>query len=268
MSIRIAFSTLGCPDWTVEQACQAARRHGYDGITLRLLDGEIVPATLNRDGRERVRAALGDLSLASIDTSCTFTSPDDAVRARMRADAVRYLEMAADLTAPLIRVFGGRLAEGDNEAAARDRIVDSLNLLSPRAETLGIGIALETHDSLSASRAVADVLARVPSHSVGALWDVHHPIRSGESPSETYDLIGARTIATHVKDARRVSDGWQLVLMDEGELPIAEFIRVLRARGWHGWLAVEWEKKWHPEIPEPDVAMPWHAERLRRLLAT
>lgn len=33
-------------------------------------------------------------------------------------------------------------------------------------------------------------------------------------------------------------------------------------------LAVEWEKKWHPEIAEPEVALPQHAEVLREYLAS
>jgi len=266
VTIRLAYSTLGCPGWTLEHAAEQVRRAGYDGLSLRLLDSEIVLSSPGRSGIARIRRAMAGFPICSIDTSCSFAHPDADARALARAEAVRYLALAQELEAPLIRVFGGRTPEGDPPGAARERVVESLNLLAPAAERAGVRIALETHDSLSASRDVAAVLERVPSPAIGALWDVHHPIRSGETPAQTYDLIGSRVIATHIKDARREGDGWKLVLMGQGELPIEAMIRELVRRAWSGWLAVEWEKKWHPEIEDPEVAVPWHATRLHDAL--
>jgi hypothetical protein len=34
-----------------------------------------------------------------------------------------------------------------------------------------------------------------------------------------------------------------------------------------GWLSVEWEKKWHPELAEPEIALPQHSAKLREYLA-
>ena len=75
----------------------------------------------------------------------------------------------------------------------------------------------------------------------------------------------------HVKDATRTDpEGttWQLVLLGEGEVPVAEQLRVLRQRGYEGYISVEWEKKWHPEIPEPEVALPQHIRYLRSLIGS
>jgi len=38
-------------------------------------------------------------------------------------------------------------------------------------------------------------------------------------------------------------------------------------RGYAGYVVMEWEKKWHPEIADPDVAMPQHIARAREWLA-
>ena len=46
-----------------------------------------------------------------------------------------------------------------------------------------------------------------------------------------------------------------------------ESLAALRRGGYDGWVAVEWEKKWHPHIPEPEVALPQHATLLREWLA-
>jgi len=81
--------------------------------------------------------------------------------------------------------------------------------------------------------------------------------------------LGRRLLHVHVKDGRPRPDGasWDLVLMGEGEVPVLRSLRALRDGGYRGWLSVEWEKRWHPEIEEPEVALPQHAAAMAVLLA-
>ena len=70
----------------------------------------------------------------------------------------------------------------------------------------------------------------------------------------------------HVKDARRRDEEWELVALGEGEVPVRESLAALGAAGYDGWLTVEWEKRWHPELAEPEVALPRERETLARWL--
>jgi len=63
-----------------------------------------------------------------------------------------------------------------------------------------------------------------------------------------------------------VGDDWQLVALGEGEVPVRESLAALAAVGYDGWLTVEWEKRWHPELAEPEVALPRELETLKRWL--
>ena len=36
-------------------------------------------------------------------------------------------------------------------------------------------------------------------------------------------------------------------------------VQVLASHGYQGFYCFEWEKKWHPEIEEPEVAFPHYA---------
>jgi sugar phosphate isomerase/epimerase len=100
--------------------------------------------------------------------------------------------------------------------------------------------------------------------SSGAVWDSHHPHRMGEPPADVHANLGRRILLAQVKDARRRGDGdWQLVLLGEGELPVRQMLRLLAAGGYLNWVSVEWEKRWHPEIEAPEVALPQY----RRVLA-
>ena len=60
--MRLAYSTLACPRWSIEEAVAAAVRYGYDAIEWRLADGAIIepgtPVSVRRRLRE-VPAANG-----------------------------------------------------------------------------------------------------------------------------------------------------------------------------------------------------------------
>jgi fatty-acyl-CoA synthase len=127
-----------------------------------------------------------------------------------------------------------------------------------------VTIALETHDSFSRATLVGELLGHVASPSLAALWDLHHPYRVGESPQDVLRALGTRIHLVHVKDARRRGDGWELVPLGDGDVPVRECLDALRATGYAGWLTVEWEKRWHPELDEPEVALPREVETLRR----
>ena len=110
---------------------------------------------------------------------------------------------------------------------------------------------------------MAELLEAAGEDGVGALWDLNHPFRMGESPGETARLIGSRTYHTHVKDSKQ--DG-SYALLGEGDVPLRELVSVLHKGGYKGYLSLEWEKAWHPELAEPEVVFPQAARYLSELL--
>ncbi len=263
MPSRIAFSTLAFPDATLAAAVSAGRRWGYSGIELRLIDGELIDPAMPAARRAQVRRILAAarLPVVAVDSSIRLTGDDPG------PDLRRFLQLASDWEAPLVRVFGGDL---DPPPARQDRLRAAARVLEeavPLAAGLGVAIGVETHDAFSASSAVADLLTLVPSDLVGAVWDSHHPHRVGETPAEVYANLGPRVLLAQVKDALRTPDGdWRLVLLGAGEVPVRDMLGLLAAWGYPHWISVEWEKRWHPEIEEPEVALPQHLELLRAWL--
>ena len=260
MPSRIAFSTLAFPDATLAAAASAGRRWGYSGIELRLIDGELIDPAMPAARRAQVKRTLAaaGLPVVAVDSSIRLTGDDPG------PDLRRFLQLASDWEAPLVRVFGGALdpppgapgpapgrgagARGGRAAGRparrRHRRGDARRLLRllGRGRTAGPG---------------------VPSDLVGAVWDSHHPHRMGETPAEVYANLGPRILLAQVKDARRAPDGeWQLVLLGAGEVPVRDMLGLLAAGGYPHWISVEWEKRWHPEIEEPEVALPQHLDLL------
>ena len=269
VSARVAFSTLAFPGATLASAASLGRRWGYSGIELRLIDGELIDPSMPAASRAQVKRTLAaaGLPVVAVDSSIRLTGADPGPELR------RFLELASDWESPLVRVFGGALAA--DEAARAEQLRNAARVLEsavPLAERLGVAIGVETHDAFSASAVVAELLALVDpdatgSGAVGAVWDSHHPHRMGETPAEVYANLGPRILLTQVKDARRLAGGdWQLVLLGAGEVPVREMLGLLAAGGYPHWISVEWEKRWHPEIEDPEVALPQHLELLTKWL--
>jgi len=260
--VRVAFSTLAFPGTTLATAVSLGRRWGYAGVELRLIDGELIdprmPATA-RAAVKRIVTAAG-LPVVAVDSSVRLTGDDP------RSDLRRFLELAHDWESPLVRVFGGPLAA--DRAARQEQLRAAARVLEscvPLARRLGVAIGVETHDDFSSSSVLAELLALTDPDSVGAVWDSHHPHRTGETPAEVYANLGRRILLTQVKDARRRSEAdWRLVLLGEGEVPVRQILALLAAAGYRRWISVEWEKRWHPEIERPEVALPQHLAMLAR----
>jgi sugar phosphate isomerase/epimerase len=260
--MRIAFSTLAFPDATLASAVSRGRRWGYAGVELRLIDGELIDPSMPAADRARVKrtVAAAGLPVVAVDSSIRLTDDDPGPQLR------RFLELASDWESPLVRVFGGTLAPGG--LVRREQFLAAARALEssvPLAGRLGVAIGVETHGDFSASSTVAEVLAMADPEWVGAVWDSHHPHRAGERPAEVYANLAGRILLAQVKDARRSharrvdpGDDWQLVLLGEGEVPVRQMLRLLAAGGYQNWISVEWEKRWHPEIEEPEVALPQH----------
>ena len=77
--MKLAFSTLGCPDWNVSQVVEAAQRFGYDGVELRAIAGSLDLLSRPEFASQQIRStkkyfADRGISICCIDTSCTFHS--------------------------------------------------------------------------------------------------------------------------------------------------------------------------------------------------
>jgi sugar phosphate isomerase/epimerase len=266
----LSWSTLGCPDWTLEQAAEQAAAHGYRALEVRLLDREIIPVDLSPEQRQRVKRVMeqSGVGIIALGLSTRFSATDPAERQKNVRDLEGYIELANDLGVPYVRTFGGNVIEGATLSQTIDWVAEGVAAAMPAAEKQGVTVLLETHDAFCRGEEVAAVLAQVPHERLKAVWDVHHPFRMGESIHDTWRFIGERTAHIHLKDARRRPDGsWQLMLLGQGEVPCRQIVELLYKNGYKGYISAEWEKKWHPEIEPPEVALPQHAETLRAWFA-
>jgi|SRR5215469_2530318 len=266
--MKISFSTLACPDWTLTQVIDIASAAAYDGIELRFLENEDslwkLPAFKGAGLRQSQRQiADRGLTVSCVDTSCRFDSPEPDERERWIVEGERMAEVAAGLGAPAIRVFGDRVQPGVDRPATRSWIRECLAALEKRIAAAGLQVWLETHGDFSTACEVEAILSHSPA--IGIVWDPASAfLEHGERPFENGMALRNFIRHVHVKDLRRHWEGWVPVLTGEGEFPIAEIRAVLDQLDYSGFLSFEWEKKWHPAIPAPEIAVPHFAEWFRR----
>lgn len=295
MTLKICFSTLACPDWDWHSVLKFGSEFGYDGVEVRLLSREtdllkiadLRPAEWSMRRRELAESGFRIAGLAS---SVHFDDVTAEGRARQIEIGQRYIELCSALGGEFIRVFGDVLPpEGhENRSAVVRQIADGLVTLADLAASAGIQILLETHGDFSASAPCTQVMELANHPYVGLVWDTHHPWRFHQEPlAETWKRLRQWTRHTHWKDsvtlperpstsessnaanaASQLMAGHRhadYVLFGGGEFPANECLQLLLDDGYTGWYSLEWEKMWHPELMNPEIALPLFPGKLRFL---
>ena len=263
--MKFTLNTLGAPGWDLETTSRNARDYGYDGVDLRLLDGDVITLDAVRSNKGRIKTLFppDELPVTVLATSVRLATRDAQVRKATLEEAQQWIDLAAELRVPVIRFFAARNPPELDLEASIQAVGEMLALLADHAAHAAVRIGVETHDEFASAHTVARALQVAPQPAVGAVWDMWHTNRVGETPQQAIQELGNRVINVHLKDARRTADGWQLALLGDGDIPVKDGLRELKQRGYADYISVEWEKKWHPEIAEPEVAFPQHIALLR-----
>jgi sugar phosphate isomerase/epimerase len=128
-------------------------------------------------------------------------------------------------------------------------------------------VLIESHGDFTSSPDLEAILKSVGSDHVALLWDAHHTFVAGkEAPAETWKHLGPQVRHTHLKDSVPEGTDRRYVLTGTGQVPVKEQVRVAATGGYKGFYCFEWEKKWHPEIEEPEVAFPQYAKTMGEYL--
>jgi sugar phosphate isomerase/epimerase len=181
---------------------------------------------------------------------------DATKRAAQLDEARRFIDLAEALRAPYVRVFGNNYVKGVPRDVMLAHIARGLRELGDYARPKGVTVLIESHGDFTDSPALLAILQQADSPGVGLLWDAHHTFVSGkEAPEDTVLQLGRYIHHTHLKDSVSAGADRRYVLTGTGDVPVRRQIEALVRIGYRGVYSFEWEKRWHPEIPEPDVAI-------------
>ena len=269
----IAFSTLGCPQWSFKAVLEAAVANGYAGMELRGIAGEMdlskVPELQGtRLAETKQELASRGLVVTDLGASARMHEKDAATRDKQLDEGRRFIDLAHALGVPYVRMFGDKLPPEEPKEDVLKRVVEGFQQMASHAKAAGVTVLIESHGDFTHSPDLQTILTRVGSDAFALLWDAHHTFVAGkESPTETWTALGRYVRHTHLKDSVPQGEDRRYVLTGTGQVPVKEQVKVLAQGGYKGYYCFEWEKKWHPEIEEPEVAFPHYAKTMREYLA-
>jgi len=149
------------------------------------------------------------------------------------------------------------------------RVIEGLRTLGEHAKGSGVTVLLETHGDYTDSPTVVELMKGAAMDTVALVWDAHHTFVAGkEQPAATFAALKPWVRHTHLKDSKPDEKDVRYVLTGTGTVPVREQVRLLKASGYKGYYGFEWEKGWHPEIEEPEVAFPQFVETIRGYLGS
>src|SRR6266496_3907205 len=263
----LGFSTLGCPAWSWTEILDFARSHGFAAVELRglqkTMDLSQAPEFSREGGRlDSAKRELRErgLRISDLGASAQLHEQDPAKRTAQLDEARRFIDLAEALRVPYVRVFGNNYVKGVPRDMMLAYIARGLRELGDYARPKGVTVLIESHGDFTDSPSLLALLEQAASPSVALLWDAHHTFVSGkEQPEDTVRQLGRYIRHTHLKDSVAAGNARRYVLTGTGEVPVKRQIAALVKIGYRGFFSFEWEKRWHPDIEEPEVAFAQYA---------
>src|ERR1044072_131192 len=260
--MKLAFSTLGCPDWDLSEVIAGARKYTYDGIEWRALGGSLDLPGRDEFASDRIATTREYLKregieICCVDTSCTFHSVDASERAAHVNAALVHAELAAKLGAPLIRVFPDTIQPGAERTETRDWIASCLHEIAEQMP-VDVDVALETHGDFARAEASVEIVELACHPKVKLIWDIANSVAAGDTIEQAATIFHPPLAPIHLRDAKPVTGSrhWLPVLAGSGRVSFPDALAAIKGLNYDGYMSFEWEKYWHPEIEEPDVAFP------------
>ncbi|HVH08688.1 MAG TPA: sugar phosphate isomerase/epimerase family protein [Gemmatimonadales bacterium] len=260
----LGFSTLGCPAWKWGQILDFAAEHHFAAVELRGLEATMDLSQAPEFAPERVADARRQLAehglrVSDLGASAHMHEMDPAKHAAQLDEARRFIDLAHTLGAPYVRVFGNELVHGVPRDVLLTHIAHALRELGAYAGPKGVTVLIESHGDFTDSPTLLEILRQADSPSVALLWDAHHTFVSGkEAPEDTVRQLGRYIRHTHLKDsvpAGPTGTERRYVLTGTGDVPVRRQVAALARTGYGGYYSFEWEKRWHPEIEAPEIAI-------------
>jgi len=244
------FSTLGCPELSLERVADLALEFEVPCLELRALDGTTdLPRQLGAFPGASEYLRERKLEVRVLGTSFKLIERTDASWSALLA----YAELAEALPCPYLRVFSGGTWGQPLHEDDYDRAAESVALWNKerRARGWSAELLVETHDAFSASAPCVQLLGRVD-EPIHFIWDSHHTWRlGGESPDETWQALAPQIRHVHLKDSvdrPSTRHPFTYVLPGTGQMPGREVLQLLTRDGFRGAVSLEWEKMWHPYL--------------------
>jgi len=167
----------------------------------------------------------------------------------------QWIDFAAEMGAPVIRIFAGKIPAGKTEEQAIELCVDGINESLKYAAQRGVTLALENHHGITSTPAqLLSIVKQVtPSPWFGINFDSGNFLTA--DPYGDLEQIASYAVNAQVKVSIKPNGG------AKQPSDLGRVVKILNAAGYRGYLVLEYEE---PE--DPRVEVPKYLDQLRELI--
>jgi sugar phosphate isomerase/epimerase len=267
---RLSFSTLGCPDWEFGKIVDFAAANNFNALEMRGIKRELdLPKCPEFSSPENIKTTLRmmedkNLKFINLGSSATLHFPKGAEREKNLDDGKRFIDLAAQLNCPFVRVFPNLFPKEQEKNATINLMTQGMLTLADYAKGTKVTVLIESHGDLVHIDDIEKVMLAAEHAHTGMIWDIVNMWSiTKEPPAQAYSRLKKFIKHTHIKDAKIDNEKISYVFLGEGNTPILEAIHLLGEDRYSGYFSFEWEKMWHPEIAAPELAIADFSKKMR-----
>ena len=213
---------------------------------------DVKPAYLHKLKQHAFNLGL-DISGTSVGNN--FCLPDGPEREKQLALVRTWVDNAAELDAPVIRIFAGTIPKGDTEDNAVARAIAGIKASLPYAIEKGVTLALENHGGITLTPAqILKLVKGVDSPNFGVNLDTGN-FRGVDPYAELAELA---PYAVNVQVKTEITRKGK----QKEEADLSKVVGILRDAHYSGYVVLEYEA-----AEDPIVAIPRHLKSLRALIS-
>lgn len=222
-------------EMTLEQVIAFCADLGFEAVdpTGYYFAGYPAPPTDEEIHRIKLHAFRLGVSISGTGVRNDFAVADKARRDADVQHVSRWVKVAAQLGAPVLRVFDGRaIPEGYSRAEVFEWIVQSLEASVAHGAAAGVAIVLQNHnDALKTAADFLEIRRRIPSPWFGLNVDIGS-VRTTNDPYQEIAALAPHAYTWQVKE---------LVYRNnvEERVDVRQIVRILRETGYRGYVPLE-----------------------------
>jgi sugar phosphate isomerase/epimerase len=247
------FLDLNKPTMTMEDFVRLCADLGLDGCEL---TSYWFPKDFGNDYLIHLKQLSFRLGLDISGTAIAndFCLPPGEERNKSLAHTRAWIDHAAVMGAPVIRIFAGSTPKGDSEGAAIERCAAGINESLEYAAKKGVLLALENHGGITSTPEQMLEIIKLVNDSP---W---FGVNFDGGNFRTSDAYGdLAKIAPYAVNAQLKTDIYPGGKHEETDL--ARVVQILKEAGYRGYIVLEYEGK-----EDPKVAVPRHIETLKKII--
>jgi sugar phosphate isomerase/epimerase len=268
---KLCFNTLACPDWSLREVLENTQKYGYQAVEIRGIKGDV--DMLNSP--EFAPSKIADIRKMSADFGVKILNLNSSVvlheyepekRTKNLDNAKRYIDLAQQLECPFVRVFPDKFPKEKSKEFALDTIKSNYETLIDYCKGSKVKVLLDAHGDLVWSEDLLKMMQGFDKKHIGLIWDFFNMhLITKESPQKMYETLKNYIEIVQIKDGFfKPNNTYEYTLTGKGEVPINEILRIIEGDKYNGFISFEWEKRWHPELPNPEVALPSFVDYIQK----